>query len=113
MAAPQVAVARSSLRAKRSNPSFFLLRHGLLRRFAPLRKRCAFVAGNDGGGANDSRHFPVFTLVHIRLTMRWVAYTFPPQAMIHSRECALSMWPARTAPIANAPLGSTWMPHVR
>jgi hypothetical protein len=28
-------------------PSHRLLRHGLLRRFAPLRKRFAFVAGND------------------------------------------------------------------
>jgi hypothetical protein len=36
-----------SLRAKRSNSSIRLLRRGLLRRFAPLRKRFAFVAGND------------------------------------------------------------------
>ena len=37
----------SSLRAKRSNPFRRLRRNGLLRRFAPLRKRFAFVAGND------------------------------------------------------------------
>jgi hypothetical protein len=36
-----------SLRAERSNPPICLRRHGLLRRFAPLRKRPAFVAGND------------------------------------------------------------------
>jgi hypothetical protein len=38
-----------SLRAKRSNPCRHKRRNGLLRRFAPLRKRFAFVAGNDGG----------------------------------------------------------------
>jgi 2-(1,2-epoxy-1,2-dihydrophenyl)acetyl-CoA isomerase len=35
------------LRAKRSNPSRGIKKDGLLRRFAPLRKRFAFVAGND------------------------------------------------------------------
>jgi hypothetical protein len=35
---------------------------------APLRKRFAFVAGND-----DRNHFPVFTLVQSRLMTRWVA----------------------------------------
>src|SRR5437899_3257811 len=37
----------SSLRAQRSNPSHRGRRDGLPRRFAPLRKRFAFVAGND------------------------------------------------------------------
>jgi hypothetical protein len=36
------------LRAKRSNPPFRSEIDGLPRRFAPLRKRFAFVAGNDG-----------------------------------------------------------------
>src|SRR5439155_18524508 len=36
-----------SLRAKRSNPPLRAGMDGLLRRFAPLRKRFAFVAGND------------------------------------------------------------------
>src|SRR2546430_5838621 len=36
-----------SLRAKRSNPWHSAGMDGLLRRFAPLRKRFAFVAGND------------------------------------------------------------------
>jgi hypothetical protein len=35
------------LRAKRSNPPLGAGIDGLLRRFAPLRKRYAFVAGND------------------------------------------------------------------
>jgi hypothetical protein len=39
-----------SLRAKRSNPYLNAGIDGLLRRFAPLRKRFAFVAGNDGCG---------------------------------------------------------------
>src|SRR6187397_3133475 len=39
-----------SLRAKRSNPWSHTRGDGLLRRFAPLRKRFAFVAGNDGCG---------------------------------------------------------------
>ena len=30
-----------------------VLKHGLLRRFAPLRKRFAFVAGNDADRAQD------------------------------------------------------------
>ena len=37
-----------SLRAQRSNPWRCKRRSGLLRRYAPLRKRLAFVAGNDG-----------------------------------------------------------------
>jgi hypothetical protein len=37
------------LRAKRSNPCLHTGKDGLLRRFAPLRQRFAFVAGNDGG----------------------------------------------------------------
>ena len=41
----------TSLRAKRSNPSRGIKKDGLLRRFAPLRKRFAFVAGNDGSRA--------------------------------------------------------------
>src|SRR5215203_5806519 len=45
------AVVRSSLRAKRNNPSLRVGIDGLLRRFAPLRKRFAFVAGNDEGGS--------------------------------------------------------------
>src|SRR5215204_2757785 len=45
------AVVRSSLRAKRSNPSLRVGIDGLLRRFAPVRKRFAFVAGNDDGGS--------------------------------------------------------------
>jgi hypothetical protein len=36
-----------SLRAERSNPSRRKRRDELLRRYAPLRKRFAFVAGND------------------------------------------------------------------
>jgi hypothetical protein len=32
--------------------------HGLLRRFAPLRKRFAFVAGNDGAYACAKREMP-------------------------------------------------------
>jgi hypothetical protein len=57
-----------SLRAQRSNPPLHAGIDGLLRRFAPLRKRFAFVAGNDGvtgGGArrgdwprNDSQTHP-------------------------------------------------------
>jgi hypothetical protein len=39
-----------SLRAKRSNPPLRTVIDGLLRRYAPLRKRFAFVAGNDGCG---------------------------------------------------------------
>src|SRR6185436_9349071 len=39
-----------SLRAKRSNPPLHSGIDGLLRRYAPLRKRLAFVAGNDGEG---------------------------------------------------------------
>ena len=33
---------------ERSNPSFFADVEWIARRFAPLRKRLAFVAGNDG-----------------------------------------------------------------
>src|SRR5438445_6979784 len=58
----------TSLRAKRSDPIHpsFTRRLGLLRRFAPLRKRFAFVTGNDGGHSfafsrrdswNELRHF--------------------------------------------------------
>src|SRR5712672_1520788 len=47
--------ASPSLRAQRSNPSRRAKKDGLLRRCAPLRKRFAFVAGNDGG-ARASRH---------------------------------------------------------
>jgi len=35
---------------RRSNPAFFAKKAGLLRRFAPLSKRFAFVAGNDDVG---------------------------------------------------------------
>src|SRR5689334_10797921 len=45
----KTAVVRSSLRAKRSNPPLRAGIDGLLRRVAPLRKRLAFVAGNDEG----------------------------------------------------------------
>jgi hypothetical protein len=38
----------TSLRAQRSNPRFRVRHYGLLCRFAPLRKRFAFVVGNDG-----------------------------------------------------------------
>src|SRR6267143_2075503 len=39
--------------------SFFTKKNGLLRRFAPLRKRFAFVAGNDDAGApTQGRHTP-------------------------------------------------------
>ena len=43
---------------------------------APLRKRFAFVAGNDAEMVSlaMTRHYrPVFTLVQSRLMMRWVA----------------------------------------
>jgi len=40
-------IVTTSLRARRSNPEW-LKRSGSLRRFAPLRKRFAFVAANDG-----------------------------------------------------------------
>jgi hypothetical protein len=50
------------LRAKRSNPAFLRKKEaGLLRRFAPLRKRFAFVAGNDGERPIDSPSCPRLT----------------------------------------------------
>jgi hypothetical protein len=44
----EVASLTASLRAKRSNPSRGVKKDGLLRHFAHLRKRFAFVARNDG-----------------------------------------------------------------
>ena len=43
------ALPNPSLRAKRSNPSGNKARMDCFVAIAPLRKRCAFVAGNDGG----------------------------------------------------------------
>jgi hypothetical protein len=51
--------SKSSLRAKRSNPCRNTRsKSGLLRRFAPLRKRFAFVAGNDVANPKHTSAFP-------------------------------------------------------
>src|SRR4051794_40311750 len=44
--------------------SFYAGKAGLLRRCAPLRKRFAFVAGNDGGG-----HYSFFSILNTPLAM--------------------------------------------
>src|SRR6267378_7242584 len=65
-----LATPSPSLRAQRSNPCLHEKKDGLLRRgachrarrrrdpLAPLRKRFAFVAGNDGGGASHTAVVP-------------------------------------------------------
>jgi protein-S-isoprenylcysteine O-methyltransferase Ste14 len=53
-------------------------KHGLLRRFAPLRKRFAFVAGNDGvGPMNVPRNVLWFeVLLYMSLTLDSVSAAF-------------------------------------
>jgi NIPSNAP len=92
----------SSLRAERSNP-WLQKKAGLLRRFTPLRKRFAFVAGNDGGLWRDTNQ-EAFVAITV-----FIRYQLDPFKRAMFEEYA-RRW-LTIIPKCGGDLIGYWMPH--